>query len=198
LAVSYTWSDWIRDNWQLVLFPLLAVLLIAVAVYYWVKRKKDIPVTAVVVPALPAHTIALNQLTALKDKKLWQQDQVKEYYSELTGVLREYLEKRYAIRTHEKTTEEIITGLQRAEITADHKAALHQLLTLADMVKFAKEKPVAVENERSIEDAILFVSSTRKTVTDQPGGSAGAEGKAAEHSLPPGESVKGKTGGKGV
>jgi ABC-type multidrug transport system fused ATPase/permease subunit len=166
LAVSYTFSDWFRDNWQLVLFPFLGMLLIATAVYYWIKRKKDLPVKEVVVPGLPAHTIALNQLAALKDKKLWQQDQVKEYYSELTEVLREYLEKRYAIRTHEKTTEEIIAALHRADITAENKAALHQLLALADMVKFAKEKPVAVENERSIEDAMLFVSATRKIITE--------------------------------
>ncbi|MET1055553.1 MAG: BatD family protein [Pedobacter sp.] len=165
LAVSYTFTDWLRDNWQLLLFPLLGLLLIAAAVYYWLKRKKTQPVKEVIVPALPAHEIALNQLTALKDKKLWQQQLVKEYYSELTDVLREYLEKRYAIKTHEKTTEEILAGLKYADINAESRNTLHQLLTLADLVKFAKEKPLAIENERSIEDAMLFVAGTRKLVT---------------------------------
>jgi len=170
LTVSYTFADWMKDNWQLILFPFLGLLLIAAAVYYWVKRKKNVPVKEVAVPGLPAHTIAMNQLNALKDKKLWQQDMVKAYYSELTEVLREYLEKRYMIKTHEKTTEEIIAGLKRADMTTENRAMLHQLLTLADLVKFAKERPVAIENERSIEDAMLFVSATGKTLTEGGGG----------------------------
>ena len=166
LAVSYTFGDWLKDNWQLVLFPFLGILLIVAAVYYWLKRKKDVPVKTVPKPGLPAHTVALDQLKALKEKKLWQQEQVKEYYSELSDVLREYIEKRYAIKTYEKTTDEILSGLKYADITAENKATVRELLTLADLVKFAKQKPVAVENERSIEDAMLFVSATRKIITE--------------------------------
>ncbi|CAM3947846.1 hypothetical protein SAMN06265348_10478 [Pedobacter westerhofensis] len=169
LAVSYTFGDWMRDNWQLVLFPLLAVVLIAAGIYYWIRQKKTQPLRELIVPVLPPHTIALNQLTALKDKKLWQQERVKEYYSELSDVMREYLEKRYAIKALEKTTDEILAGLRHADITTENRSMLQQLLTLADLVKFAKEKPVAIENERSIEDAVLFVSSTRKMVTEAPG-----------------------------
>lgn len=162
LAVSYSWMDWLRDNWGWVVFPLLAILLIGGLIYYWRKRAKNKPAVVVVKPVIPIHILALNQLNELRDKKLWQQDQVKQYYSELSDVIREYLEKRYVIKTQEKTTEEIFAGLKHADITADNKSTLQQLLVLADLVKFAKEKPLAIENEQSIEQAITFVLNTQK------------------------------------
>jgi hypothetical protein len=178
LAVSYTFTDWLKDNWQLVLFPLLGIVCITAAVDYWMNHRKKGPVKEVVIPGLPFHTIAMNQLNALKEKKLWQQELIKEYYSELSEVLREYLEKRYAVKTHEKTTEEIIAGLKNADLDEVHKTMLHQLLTLADLVKFAKEKPVATENERSIEDAMLFVSATRNNVSDRAAAATVGQGQS--------------------
>jgi hypothetical protein len=209
LAVSYTFTDWLKDNWQLVLFPLLGIGCIAAAVYYWMKNRKKVPVKEAVIPGLPAHTIAMNQLSALKDKKLWQQELVKEYYSELSEVLREYLEKRYAVKTHEKTTEEIIAGLKNADLDEGHRTTLHQLLTLADLVKFAKEKPLAIENERSIEDAMLFVSATRNNFSDRAAATVGqgqsnAAGSSVniddQHKTLPGHSGNNtdKSGGTGV
>ncbi|SEB05735.1 hypothetical protein [Pedobacter hartonius] len=168
LAVSYTFTDWIKDNWQWVLFPLLGIILIAGLVWYLMKRRGKKPVIQVNKPSLPAHTIALAQLTELRNKKLWQQEQVKEYYSELSDVLREYLEKRYQIKTHEKTTDEIFEGLSKVAITAENKNILHGLLMTADLVKFAKGKPLPVENERSIEDAVIFVSNTAERKTERP------------------------------
>jgi hypothetical protein len=187
LAVSYTFADWIKDNWQWVLFPLLAALLIAGAVYYLIRNKKKKPLADLVKPGLPAHIIALNQLTELRDKKLWQQEKVKEYYSELSDVLREYLEKRYSIKTQERTTDEIFESLEKVGLAAKSKNTLHQLLTTADLVKFAKEKPSAPENEQCITDAISFVSDTKKTESLHPEnnvtGTAGhtKEGGAGEH-----------------
>jgi hypothetical protein len=176
LAVTYTWVDWLKDNWAWVVFPLLGVLLLAGLLYYYWKRPKSPAAPEKPIPTLPIHTLALNKLNELRDKKLWQQDAVKQYYSELSEVMREYLEKRYAIKTYEKTTEEIFASLKRLEIDAEQKRILHQLLVLSDLVKFAKEKPLPVENEQSMEQAIGFVIKTQQVVV-QPvkteGGIAG-------------------------
>lgn len=173
LAVSYSWMDWFRDNWAWVLFPVLGLILIAVLIWYLRKRAKNKPVIAVVKAVIPVHTIALNKLAELRDKKLWQQNEVKQYYSELSDVIREYLEKRYTIKTQEKTTDEIFAGLKRVDITAESKGLLHELLVLADLVKFAKEKPEAIENEQSIERAISFVLQTQKV--EKPAAKEGPE-----------------------
>lgn len=161
MAVSYSWIDWMRDNWMWVVFPLLAVLIIAGLIWYLKKRAKDKPVIEVVVPGLPVHTIALNKLQELRARKLWQQGEIKQYYSELSDVIREYLEKRYTIKTQEKTTDEIFSSLKGLEITPENKQVLHQLLTMSDLVKFAKEKPLPVENEEQLENAISFVQQTQ-------------------------------------
>jgi len=175
LAVSYSFMDWLRDNWYWVLIPVLGIVLVIGLIWYLNKRPKKEVVIPVVKKVIPVHTLALNQLKELEEKKLWQQDEVKQYYSELSEVIREYLEKRYAIKTHEKTTDEIFTGLKRVDISAENKNMLHQLLVLSDLVKFAKEKPMPVENEQSMERAVNFVLKTQQLngVEKKEGGNAG-------------------------
>ncbi|MGI4749247.1 MAG: hypothetical protein ACRYFB_01320 [Janthinobacterium lividum] len=160
LAVSYTFWDWLKDHWLAVVITLAAMLLTAGLVYYYKKRpENETPVIAA--PVLSDDTIALNKLNQLRDKKLWQQNEVKLYYSELTDILREYLEKRYHIKAHEQTTDEIFDGLKNKEILQENSASLKQLLTLADLVKFAKQKPAVFENEQSMDNAINFIVQTK-------------------------------------
>lgn len=161
LAVSYTWLDWLHDNWYWVAGSLALIALIAGIILYFKKRPKPEPEVKVAKPSIPPHTIALNQLKELRDKKLWQQEQVKQYYIELSDILREYLEKRYSVKTHEKTTDEIFDSLRHSPIADENKHKLRQLLMLADLVKFAKEKPVPAENEESMEKAMNFVVDTQ-------------------------------------
>ncbi len=162
-AVSYTFWDWLKDHWLLVFMILVAVLLIIAIIYYLKSRPKG-TIIKKVVPALPADAIALNKLYELRDKKLWQGNEIKKYYSELTDILREYLETRYHIKTHEQTSSEILTGLKNKDIPVNARISLKQLLTLADLVKFAKEKPLPAENEQSIEDAIDFIRKTKEEI----------------------------------
>jgi len=162
LAVSYTFMDWLKDNWQGVAAALAVVVVIGLAIWYFKKRPKTVEVIPPAAPPLPVHTIALNRLNELRDKKLWQRDEVKLYYSELSDVMRDFLEQRYRIKTQEKTTEEIITGIKHLDIQPEQKNMLHQLLITSDLVKFAKEKPVATENEQQMENAIAFILKTKE------------------------------------
>ncbi|RMG88280.1 MAG: hypothetical protein D6714_00960, partial [Bacteroidetes bacterium] len=76
--------------------PILAAFLILAAgiLAWWYFRKKQKEKTAPPPPeiVLPAHEIALSKLKSLKAKKLWQQGHIKAYQSELTHIVREYLE----------------------------------------------------------------------------------------------------------
>lgn len=162
LAVRYSFFDWLRDHWQWVVVSLLGVLLIAGLLYYLWQKRKNKPVFAVVKPLVPADVTALNKLVVLRDKKLWQQEEVKQYHIELTDILREYLEKRYHIKALEQTSDEIFAGLRHMEIADQNRNKLRQILMLADLVKFAKGKPSNSENEQSIENAISFVTDTKE------------------------------------
>lgn len=164
IQVSYTFADWLKDNWYWVLIPFLVVFAIAGIIVYFKTRPKQQPIVKVVQPLVPPHIIALGKLTEIQGKKLWQQEQTKQYYIELSDVLREYLENRYGIKTHEKTTDEILIELRRVEIAEHNKQMLKELLTLSDLVKFAKEKPLPVENEQCMDNAVKFVKQTQQAI----------------------------------
>lgn len=159
-VVSYTFWDWLRDHWLLVVIILVAIL-IAIAITWYLKNRPKGTIIKKAVP-LTIDATALNKLSALQDKKLWQQNEVKLYYIELTDILREYLEKRYHIQAHEQTTGDIISALEDKDMPMGNKDNLQQLLTVADLVKFAKEQPSAAKNEQIMEDAIAFIKQTRE------------------------------------
>lgn len=161
LTVSYTFWDWLKTYWYWIVFPLVLIVLAIVLYRYYKNRPKPEPVVRETKVILPAHVVAINQLQELRNKKLWQNGQIKQYYTEMTDILREYLEKRYTIKTHEQTTEEIFESLRYADLTDANRNILRQTMGLADLVKFAKEKPVAAENEQSLDNAIRFVQNTQ-------------------------------------
>lgn len=161
LAIKYTFWDWLRDNWKLVTGILLGLIVIGAVVYYLLKRPKKEVIIEEVKPDIPLHIQALQKLEEIKNKQLWQHDQVKQYYIELSDVVREYLEKRYTIQALEQTSEEIFASLRHMDIASEDRNLLRQLLVLSDMVKFAKEKPAANENEKSMENAVTFIKDTQ-------------------------------------
>lgn len=162
LEVQYSFLDWLKDNWKWVLGIMAALAAISYLVYYFTRKK---PAPLVVEekpkPKLPAHTIALQKLDKLKEKKLWQSDRVKQYHSELSEIVREYLENRFHVSAMEQTTYEIIQSLRTVSLENGSAEKLRQLLTLSDLVKFAKEIPLATENETCMSQAYEFVERTK-------------------------------------
>lgn len=157
MTVKYGFMDWMYDNWGLVLLGVLVVILLLGVWFYYRKRKKIKPAVVEVKPTVPADVTAIRKLELLRDKKLWQQEEVKQYYSELTDIVREYLEQRYKIPAMEQTSEEIFASIKHLDISAQNRARLQEVLLLADLVKFAKQKPMATDNEQSMESALVFV-----------------------------------------
>ena len=161
LTIKYTFWDWLRDNWKLIAGILAGLIVGGSSIFYLLKKPKKEVVVEEVKPDIPLHIQALQKLEEIKSKQLWQHDQVKQYYIELSDVVREYLEKRYTIQALEQTSEEIFTSLRHMDIASEDRNLLRQLLVLSDMVKFAKEKPAAHENEKSMENAVTFIKDTQ-------------------------------------
>jgi hypothetical protein len=160
LAVKYSFMDWLRDNAIKVLLGFLAVIALIGVWFYFKKRKKAEPVVVEVKSIVPLHVQALNKLKELEDKKLLQQDEVKQYHSELTDIIREFLEKRYQIRAMEQTSDEIFSGIRHLDISEENRNRLRKMLMLADLVKFAKQKPLNSDNEQSMDNAVAFVTAS--------------------------------------
>jgi hypothetical protein len=127
-----------------------AVGLVVLAWWYWKKRKSRQGPAAEQKIIRPAHMIAFEQLAQLKEKKLWQQGLVKEFYSEVTEIFRRYLENRYTMMAMEETTDEIVNGLRHLRFPDQMLGTAEGVLRRADLVKFAKYLPVPAENEEMI------------------------------------------------
>lgn len=153
-----------KANWQDYLpFMLLFVAIgLIISGYYWWKRHKKqktgLPPPEII---LPAHEIALTALSKLKEKKLWQQGQVKTYQSQLTHIIREYLENRYEIPALESTTDEILRHLKQEDFDDNWKGKLQNILQVADLVKFAKAKPPVDFHDKVWKEAEDFVITTK-------------------------------------
>ena len=113
-------------------------------------------------PPEPAHVIALRDLKALRSEEIWQKGEIKEYYSRLSDILRRYIYNRYGISSPELTTDETVRMLQKASVTtAGQMAVVKEVLSLSDMVKFAKYLPDSALHESSMDSAMSFVEETR-------------------------------------
>jgi hypothetical protein len=145
------------------------IVLVVVALGYllyrwWNRRKKNVKGEEYAPPPRPAHIIALEELAALKERKLWQKGEVKRYYSEVTEILRRYIEHRYQLKALEETTDEILTGLAGIKLSGDLLRAVEKILHRADLVKFAKAHPGIPEHEEMMTVAYDVVERTKLIV----------------------------------
>lgn len=160
---TYSWIDWLKDNMHIVYWSLAGLLVAAIAIYLIMRyNKRPAPVVVIEAPKIPAHIIAFGKLEQLKNDKLWQDGKLKLYHSTLTDILREYIENRFKIQAQEQTTDEIIFGFRNIAIDEESKMKLKRVLVLADLVKFAKEQPLANENELSLNYVYDFVNGTMR------------------------------------
>lgn len=137
------------------------VAIILLIIYYIRKRKKAEPIIKFKsVKLIPAHEIALQALQKLKDDKLWQNNKVKQYYIELTDIIRKYIEARFNVDALEMTTEEIVAVFKSIDIDKELKTKLKNILILADLVKFAKAQPISNEHDICLGNAFDFVNNT--------------------------------------
>lgn len=150
---------------------ILAAAIIFFIFYYIRWKKKNVPLFAKPEkPAEPAHVIALRELDRIKAQKLWQQEKIKQYYSEVSDTIRTYIENRFNIPAMEQTSSETI-GIFRQEKDLADSTSLDQLqhiLSLADLVKFAKYNPLPDDNNLTLMNAYFFVNQTKKEEVKAP------------------------------
>jgi hypothetical protein len=141
----------------------IALLLATAAIVFIFFRRKKAPVAAA--PARPAHLIAFEQLDVLKYKDLIGQGKIKEYYSEISDIIRHYLENRFALKAPEMTTEEFLSYVRDyGRLVPEHKLLLKEFLSACDLVKFAKYAPSLGETGTIFTAAYNVVDQTKETI----------------------------------
>lgn len=144
------------------LFVLLAVL--AVAAFFLVKVIKNRKRKEIATPAasLKPWEIAYNKLNQLKQENLPVSGKIKEYYSRLGDIVRQYIEARFTIRAPEMTTPEFLSSVKSLDIfTGKQKNSLKEFLQICDMVKFAKYLSSVEETQQSYLLAQRFIDETK-------------------------------------
>ena len=156
----FVWTDYLWLLW-IVLGVMLLLALIGVVIYL-VLRKKRKGYFFKPPEVLPAHVRAVRELDKLKQEKIWLQGREKEFYSRLTDILRSYIWEREGIQAMEMTSGETLHAIRRVAETDSIYDNLKQILTTADLVKFAKYKPYPDENDLSMVNAYFFVNQTKE------------------------------------
>ena len=102
---------------------------------------------------------ALAALDQLEKDDLVAKGELKEYYSRVSSILREYVEGRYGLQAPERTTEEFMEDLRRdsGTLSKEQKSLLEKFLMHCDLVKFAKFEPSADEVRATFESCKDFV-----------------------------------------
>ncbi|MCM8787566.1 MAG: BatD family protein [Candidatus Omnitrophica bacterium] len=140
-----------------ILFLAIGIFLIIVSVFFYFiflkKQKKTI-----LNPLLPPHIIAYQALAELEKNDYIKRGEFKIYYTELSEILRGYIQARFKIKALELTTEEFISKIKDDDtLPQEYKNPLKDFLSYCDLVKFAKYIPTE-------EDAILRFSFVKEFV----------------------------------
>ena len=132
--------------WNVLGIILLISLLISGLLYWFIWRKK--PLTeAEKIAALPPYERAKRALEKLDEERYFENEEIKTYYSDLTLILRQYLDEKVYEQSLESTTDELVSRLQILEaanqitLSKDTIRNIETILKRADLVKFAKSKP---------------------------------------------------------
>jgi len=157
-------------NWWIYVLITVVILGIGAFVYWYVKKRQQKKIEEEVYKTPIEKATSL--LNNLEKKELWQKGEVKEYYSELTDIARNYIEEAIQIPAMESTTSELIQGIRTAStkkkmtLTPETVENLERVLRQADLVKFAKSKPLdfeITEDRNKIQKVILTLDNAIPT-----------------------------------
>ena len=149
--------------WSILLGALLFLAVLGALIYFFIFRKKPLTEEEKVA-LLPPYDRALLELKKLENSRYLIQDEYKKYYSELTDIVRSYLEEDVYVSALESTTDQLIDKLEmmtdagKLELDKETISQFKRILQTADLVKFAKSKPetsVAKQDRKAIEDIVV-------------------------------------------
>lgn len=155
-------------NYVWIGLAILALLLFLIWYFLIRNKKEEIPIEE----RIPPYELAMQRLGQLDQKHLWQEGKVKQYYVELTDIVRSYIERELKIPALESTTDELIESITdfkkigTLDLPKQTIKNLQKLLQEADLVKFAKFKPVKEDIEGHRVDTENIINNLKPKQTE--------------------------------
>ncbi len=177
------WRDYINAYWPyaagaLILFAIIVATVVLI-LHFRAKKAARIPV-APPAPKRPAHELVLEALEKVQREKDYLRKRTKQYHTDITDALRDYIEAVFHLPAHELTSGQILSKLRYTDLPKGQMQELKTILSMADMVKFAKEVPSNEDNERSVAMAIAFVQRVHQHLQELEAKAEPAGGDAAK------------------
>ena len=148
--------------WQTIILSILLLgILIAIGLIWKKRLKADVSYEERPEYLKEPDIIALEKLDNLDQSGLLEKGEIKEFYAQLSLILREYTENSLYIRTLEMTTEEIRQNRRAFPYTDDQIASYFKILSGADMAKYAKH--IAALDQCS-QDMVLSRNIVKETI----------------------------------
>ena len=154
----FDWSEWSGVFWMSVVVLLLCMLCCYLAVC--LKQNKPVMVRIRVINKVLPHQKAMTVIERLRKEKMNSSENQKEYYTQLTDALRQYIKERFGFNAMEMTSTEILDRL-RENGDQSMLDELKELFYTADLVKFAKYSTLLNENDMNLVNAINFIDQTK-------------------------------------
>ena len=148
-------------------FPWILAVLLAVlfglGIWFFVKRRKvhvDEDGNIIRGPVIPPYDKAVDDLKRLREEKMWQSGKVKEYFSSLTDIAREYIEGQFGVNAVEMTTDDILEEIKPLHFSKETYNKLKDTMEVADLVKFAKYSASTLESDTALSSMTEFVNES--------------------------------------
>ena len=145
------------------LLAVLLAILLGLGIWFFVKRRKArVDENGYIIrgPVIPPYDKAVDDLKRLREEKIWQSGKVKEYFSSLTDIAREYIEGQFGVNAVEMTTDDILEEIRPLRFPKETYDKLKGTMGVADLVKFAKYSASTLESDTALSDMTDFVNES--------------------------------------
>ncbi|MFQ5425037.1 MAG: DUF4381 family protein [Phycisphaerae bacterium] len=151
-----------------ILFWVLGVVVVMAAIgllaRWWRRRRRRVVVESPLERRLAAHEWALAELERLIGEDLVAAGRVQEFYYRINGLVRRYIEMRFALMAAERTSEEFLREVQgSAALSEAHKRLLRDFTGACDPVKYAALEPERKDIDWVLQTARSFIEQTAAT-----------------------------------
>ena len=156
-------------NWVLVGLIVLSLAVIGIGLYFlisWLQKRSEKPEILTPEAGMSPYEWAQLRLKKLKEDELWNNGKVKEYYSEVTQILRQYLESEMGKPALESTADEVMDIIKDLRPHEDLYKKCQNLMDLSVGVKFAKLKPIESDHISALSTLEEFLEAYKPKEVD--------------------------------